>query len=114
LHATYLYEAAFTALTITKSRYLSAKEVEDSLCPSMTSIQCQDYIPCWVVVAHAFDPSTWEAKAGRFLSSRPTWSSEFQDSQEYSEKTCLKNKKQKQKQKQNKNKTKQRKITFLV
>jgi hypothetical protein len=34
----------------------------------------------WAVVAHAFNPSTWEAeaeaKAGRFLSSRPTWSTE--------------------------------------
>jgi hypothetical protein len=28
------------------------------------------------VVAHAFNPSTWEAKAGRFLSSRPAWSTE--------------------------------------
>jgi hypothetical protein len=28
------------------------------------------------VVAHAFDPSTWEAEAGRFLSSRPAWSTE--------------------------------------
>jgi hypothetical protein len=27
-----------------------------------------------VVVAHAFNPSTWEAEAGRFLSSRPAWS----------------------------------------
>jgi hypothetical protein len=26
------------------------------------------------MVAHAFDPSTWEAEAGRFLSSRPAWS----------------------------------------
>jgi major histocompatibility complex class I len=26
------------------------------------------------VVAHAFDPSTREAEAGRFLSSRPAWS----------------------------------------
>jgi hypothetical protein len=24
-------------------------------------------------VAHAFNPSTWEAEAGRFLSSRPAW-----------------------------------------
>jgi hypothetical protein len=32
----------------------------------------------WVVVAaaHAFNPSTWEAEAGRFLSSRPAWSTE--------------------------------------
>ena len=27
-------------------------------------------------VAHAFNPSTQEAKAGRFLSSRPAWSTE--------------------------------------
>jgi hypothetical protein len=28
----------------------------------------------WAVVAHAFNPSTWEAEAGRFLSSRSAWS----------------------------------------
>jgi hypothetical protein len=28
------------------------------------------------VVAHSFNPSTWEAEAGRFLSSRPSWSAE--------------------------------------
>jgi hypothetical protein len=27
-----------------------------------------------VVVVHAFNPSTWEAEAGGFLSSRPAWS----------------------------------------
>ena len=27
-----------------------------------------------VVVAHAFNPSTWEAEEGGFLSSRPAWS----------------------------------------
>jgi hypothetical protein len=27
-----------------------------------------------VVVANAFNPSTWEAEAGGFLSSRPAWS----------------------------------------
>jgi hypothetical protein len=42
------------------------------------------------VVAHIFNPSTWEAEAGRFLSSRPVWiQSEFQDSQGYTEKPCL-------------------------
>jgi hypothetical protein len=30
----------------------------------------------WAVVAHAFNPSTREAEAGRFLSSRPAWSTE--------------------------------------
>ena len=28
------------------------------------------------VVAHAFNPSTWEAEASRFLSLRPAWSTE--------------------------------------
>jgi hypothetical protein len=28
------------------------------------------------VVAYAFNPSTWEAEAGGFLSSRPAWSTE--------------------------------------
>jgi hypothetical protein len=28
------------------------------------------------VVARAFNPSTWEAEAGRLLSSRPAWSTE--------------------------------------
>jgi hypothetical protein len=29
------------------------------------------------VVAYAFNPSTWEAEAGRFLGSRPPWSTEW-------------------------------------
>jgi hypothetical protein len=41
------------------------------------------------MMAHAFNPSTQEAEAGRFLSSRPAWSTEFQDSQGYTEKPCL-------------------------
>jgi hypothetical protein len=28
------------------------------------------------VVVHAFNPSTWEAEAGRFLSLRPAWFTE--------------------------------------
>jgi major histocompatibility complex class I len=28
------------------------------------------------MVAHAFNPSTWEAEAGGFLSLRPAWSTE--------------------------------------
>jgi major histocompatibility complex class I len=28
----------------------------------------------WAVVAQAFNPSTWEAEAGGFLSLRPAWS----------------------------------------
>jgi hypothetical protein len=30
-----------------------------------------------VLVAHAFDPSTQEAEAGGFLSSRPAWSTKW-------------------------------------
>jgi hypothetical protein len=34
------------------------------------------YIPTALPVMHAFNPSTWEAEAGGFLSSRPAWSTE--------------------------------------
>ena len=41
----------------------------------------------WAVVVHTFNPSTWEAEAGRFLNSRPAGlQSEFQDSKSYTEK----------------------------
>jgi hypothetical protein len=33
-------------------------------------------LPSWAVVVHAFNPSTWEAETGGFLSSRPVWSIE--------------------------------------
>ena len=43
-------------------------------------------------MTHAFNPSTWEAEAGGFLSSRHAGlQSEFQDSQGYTEKPCLEN-----------------------
>jgi hypothetical protein len=41
------------------------------------------------VVAHAFNPSTWEAEAGR---GQPGLQIECQDSQGYTEKPCLKKK----------------------
>jgi hypothetical protein len=49
------------------------------------------------VVAHAFNPSTQEAEAGRYLSSRgqPGLQSELQDSQGYTEKPCLEKPKKK-------------------
>jgi hypothetical protein len=50
------------------------------------------------VVVHTFNPSTQEAEAGRFLNSRPAWSTEFQDSQCYTERPCLKKTKAKNKQ----------------
>jgi hypothetical protein len=51
------------------------------------------------VVVHAFDPSTREAEAGEFLPGRQ---SEFQDSQGYTKKPCLKKPKQKKKEKKKK------------
>jgi hypothetical protein len=61
------------------------------------------------VVAHAFNPSTREAEAGGFLSSRPAClQSEFQDNQGYTEKPCL------EKQKQNKTKQQQQKSLNLA
>jgi hypothetical protein len=48
---------------------------------------------CQAVVAHPFNPSTFEAEAGGFLIGQPGLQSEFQDSQGYTEKPCLKEKK---------------------
>jgi hypothetical protein len=49
---------------------------------------------------HTFNPSTWEAEAGGFLSKgQPGLQSEFQDNQGYTEKPCLKKlKKEKKKE----------------
>jgi hypothetical protein len=47
---------------------------------------------------HAFHPSTWEAEAGGFLSSRPAWSTKWvQDIQGYTEKLCFEKTKKKKK-----------------
>jgi hypothetical protein len=64
------------------------------------------------MVEHAFNPSSREAEAGRFLSSRPAWSCEFQVSSRTA-RAIQRNpvsKKQKQTNKQkNKNKKKKEK-----
>jgi hypothetical protein len=63
------------------------------------------------MVAHAFNPSTWEAEASRFLSSRPAWSTEWVPGQTgLHREICLKNKNKKQ----NKTKTQKRNIMELV
>jgi hypothetical protein len=36
-----------------------------------------EHKPSWAVVAHAFNPSIWEAEVGGFLSSSPAWSTEL-------------------------------------
>jgi hypothetical protein len=56
------------------------------------------------VVAHAFNPSTWEAEAGGFLSSRPAWSKKWVPGQPglYKETLSRKTKKKKKKEKRKK------------
>jgi hypothetical protein len=58
----------------------------------------------WAMVVHAFNPSTWEAEAGGFLSSRPAWSTEWVPGQPGLYRETLS-----QKQKKNKKKTKKKK-----
>jgi hypothetical protein len=59
------------------------QEIEERMSGAEDNIRNIDMLG---VVAHAFNPSTQEAEAGRFLSSRPAWSTnEFQDSQSYTE-----------------------------
>jgi cysteinyl-tRNA synthetase len=58
------------------------------------------------VVAHAFNPSTWEVEAGRFLSSRPAWSTKWVSGQPGLHRETLSEKKKSLK------KTTQRKVYF--
>jgi hypothetical protein len=51
------------------------------------------------MVAHTFNPSTWEAEAGGFfVRGQPGLQSEFQDSQGYTEKPCLEKEKERKKE----------------
>ena len=50
----------------------------------------------WAVVTHACNPSTWEAEALRFLSSRPAWSTEWVQGQPGLHRETLSRKKTKQ------------------
>jgi hypothetical protein len=61
------------------------------------------------VVAHAFNPSTWEADAGRFLSSRPAWSTEWVPGQPGLHRETLSQKTKTKKEKEKKRKEKKRK-----
>ena len=47
-------------------------------------------------MAHAFNPSTWEAEAGRFLSSKPAWSTKWVQGQPGLNRETLSQIKQKQ------------------
>jgi hypothetical protein len=66
---------------------------------SLILIVAQKVLTYWAVVVHAFNPRTWEAEAGGFLiSGQPDLQSEFQDTQDYTEKPCLKKQKKKRKE----------------
>jgi hypothetical protein len=41
-----------------------------------TNIVALKLFYCQTMVAHIFNPRTWEAEAGRFLSLGPAWSTE--------------------------------------
>jgi hypothetical protein len=60
----------------------------------------------WAVVVYAFNPSTWEAEAGKFLSSRPAWSTERVPGQPGLHRETLSRKKKKNKKQKTKNKQK--------
>jgi hypothetical protein len=64
-------KSAFSTNKVGQIRYLHVEECRFklSLCAKISSKPG--------VVAHAFNPSTWEAEAGRFLSSRPAWSTKW-------------------------------------
>jgi hypothetical protein len=55
-------------------------------------------------VAHAFNPSTWEAEADGFLSSRPAWSTEWVPGQPGLHRETLSRKNKRKKKRCNKNK----------
>jgi hypothetical protein len=66
---------------------------------SLNSVSLQWYTKSWYklfacrpVVAHAFNPSTWEAEAGGFLSLRPAWSTEWPGQPKLYRKTLFTNK----------------------
>jgi hypothetical protein len=74
----------------------------------------------WAVVAHAFNPSTPEVEAGRFLSSRPAWSIKWVPGQPglyretLSQKTKQKNPKKKKKTKKPINSEKQKILIYSI
>jgi hypothetical protein len=43
---------------------------------NLWGVEIKNLHESWTVVAHTFNPSTWEAEAGRSLRSSPAWSTE--------------------------------------
>ena len=60
----------------THNKYRNIKEANMATLDSMRLCQIKEAKGMPGAVAHAFNPSTWEAGAGGFLSSRPAWSTE--------------------------------------
>jgi hypothetical protein len=71
----------------------------------MVSLTAIEHWPEPGVVAHAFNPSTWEAEAGGFLSSRPAWSTKWVPGQPGLYRETLSWKTKQNKTKQNKTQT---------
>jgi hypothetical protein len=44
---------------------------------NLWGVEIKNLHESWTVVAHTFNPSTWEAEAGRSLRSSPAWSTEW-------------------------------------
>jgi hypothetical protein len=86
----------------------------ESACPN-TEGPCPQLVFGWsiknqwgqAVVAHAFNPNTWEAEAGGFLSSRPAWSTEWVPGQPGLHRETLSQKTKKQNKTKTKNKKKE-------
>jgi hypothetical protein len=64
------------------------------------------------VVAHAFNPSTREAEAGRFLSLRPAWSTECSRTARATQRNPVSQKKTKKTNKQTNKKNPRGKVSF--
>jgi hypothetical protein len=62
------------------------------------------------MLAHAFNPSTWEAEAGVFLSSRPAWSTVSSRTTRATQRNPVSEKKEKKKEKERKERKRERKI----
>jgi hypothetical protein len=65
------------------------------------------------VVAYTFNPSTWEAETGRFLSSRPAWSSS-RTAKAIQRNPVLKNQKRKRKKKRKEKKSDPKQISGVA
>jgi hypothetical protein len=68
-----IHNAEFELALNLQSFWLGCPRVRvTSMCHHIQHYNCTALSPG--VVAHAFNPSTWEAEAGGFLSLKPAWS----------------------------------------